>query len=101
MAKKKETITPTTMWMGCGYKAHLMDDSTDSRLVIICPGGQEAIILPRATAEQWNTPVVPKRTGLPANVKITRKVVARTPVKKSEGEIKTAKKSVRKKTKSK
>lgn len=101
MAKKKESITPKIMWMGCGYRASLIGDDTDSSLVIICPGGQEAIILPRATAEQWNTPAVPKRTGLPANVKITRKVVARTPVKKSEGEIKTAKKSVRKKTKSK
>lgn len=76
MAKKKETITPTTMWMGCGYKAHLMDDSTDSRLVIICPGGQEAIILPRATAEQWeaNAKKTPQE-----NVKITRRAIARPP----------------------
>ncbi len=76
MAKKKETITPTTMWMGCGYKAHLMDDSTDSRLVIICPGGQEAIILPRATAEQWEADV--KKTPQ-ENVKITRRATARPP----------------------
>ena len=76
MAKKKEIITPTTMWMGCGYKAHLMDDSTDSRLVIICPGGQEAIILPRATAEQWEADV--KNTPQ-ENVKITRRATARPP----------------------
>lgn len=101
MAKKKESISPTIMWMGCGYRASLMGDDTNSSLVIICPGGQEAIILPRATAEQWNVPDVPKRTGLPTDVKITRKVVARTPIKKSEGEINTAKKSVKKKAKSK
>lgn len=76
MAKKKETITPTTMWMGCGYKAHLMNDSTDSRLVIICPGGQEAIILPRATAEQWEADV--KKTPK-ENVKITHRATARPP----------------------
>ena len=59
MAKKKETstnnisITPKFMWMGCGYRAHLMGDSTDSRLVIILPGGTEAIVIPKATAKQW------------------------------------------------
>jgi len=76
MAKKKESITPTTMWIGCGYRASLMGDDCDSNLVIICPGGQEAIILPRATAEQWEADV--KKTPK-ESVKMTRRAIARPP----------------------
>jgi len=51
--KNIESLTPSVMWMGCGYRAHLMGEDCDSSLVIICPDGQEAIIIPRATDEQW------------------------------------------------
>lgn len=57
MAKKKESIFPAVMWMGCGYRAHLMGDDCNSSLVIICPGGQDAVIIPRATEKQWGDDV--------------------------------------------
>lgn len=78
MAKKKESIaaTPTNMWMGCGYRAHLMDVDGNSNLVIILPGGQESIILPTVTAEQWEADVKKTPKG---GVKMTRRPVVLPP----------------------